>query len=66
MSEVKLTINELENIFPKWMDKVHPDKRDVQIQRIVKGKIYFTYKGSEGESIIHTKLLEDLKERGLL
>lgn len=66
MSEIRLTETELKALFPKWMGMVHPDKKDVHIQRIVKDKIYFTYKGSEGESVIHTKLIEDLKERGIL
>lgn len=66
MSEVKLTPDELKPLFLKWIGKVHPDKTHVHIQRIVKDKIYFTHKGSEGESVIHTKLIEDWNERGLL
>jgi hypothetical protein len=63
MNERELTDTELREGFYKWFSRVHKDKENPQIQAIKKDKIYFTYKGSEGEQIVFKKLIEDLWNR---
>ena len=59
----EFTNEQYEGGFHHWFGKVHPEKRNPKIQRIQKDKIYFTYEGSEGESVIHTKLIIDMWDR---
>ncbi len=62
--ERELTESELQQYFFKWFYSCHPDKKDPIINEIKKDKIYFTYNGSQTESLIHTKLIQDLFDRG--
>ena len=64
VNEKLLSDFELGELFYKWFTKVHPAKTNPKITAIQKNKIYFTYDGSTEDSLIHTKLLQDLFDRG--
>ena len=63
INEKLLNEYELRELFIKWMKTNHSDKINPKITAIKKDKIYFIYEGSNEESLIHTKLLQDLFDR---
>jgi hypothetical protein len=64
VNERVLNESELKEFFYKWVSIHHPAKTNPKVIDIKKDKIYFTYDGSIEESVIHTKLIQDLFDRG--